>query len=78
LPEDHGIPAPASIHEPEFAASAQAVDGEKHLVPCQIGAVMRDLIEVTGPGVLHEVDHLIFHGGMLRHAPPLGGREGSF
>jgi hypothetical protein len=65
LPEDHGVQAPASSDEYEFAPSAQAVDGEKHLVPRQIGAAPRDVFKVAGPGSVHEVKHLIFHGRMV-------------
>jgi hypothetical protein len=32
----------------------------------------RDLFEVARACVKHYVDHLIFHGSMLGHAPPLG------
>jgi hypothetical protein len=72
LPEDHGVQAPASSDEYEFAPSAQAVDGEKHLVPRQIGAAPRDVFKVAGPGSVHEVKHLIFHGRMVCHRPPFG------
>ena len=68
--EGHSISAPAPGHEYELAASAQAVDGEKHLVPRQVGALPRDLFEVAGMGSVHDVDHLIFYGRMLCHAPP--------
>jgi hypothetical protein len=70
VPEDPCIPAPASRHEHELAASAQAIDGEKHLVPCQIGAVTRHVFEVAGTGSEHVVDHLIFYDYMLCHPPP--------
>ena len=70
--EGHRIKASAPGHEQEFAVSAQVVDGEKHLVPRQIGALPRDLFEVAGMGSVHDVDHLIFHGRMLCHAPPIG------
>ena len=70
--EGHSISAPAPGHEHELAASAQTVDGEKHLVPRQIGALPRDLFEVARACVKHYVDHLIFHGCMLGHAPPFG------
>ena len=67
--EGHCISAPAPVYEHDLAASAQAVDGEKYLVPRKIGALTRDLFEVAGMGSVHDVDHLIFHGRMLRHAP---------
>jgi len=70
--EGHRIKAPAPGQEHQLAASAQVVDGEKHLVPRQISALMRDLFEVAGMSFVHDVDHLIFHGRMLCHAPPIG------
>jgi hypothetical protein len=70
--EGQCINAPAPGHEHDLAASAQAVDGQKHLVPRQIGALTRDLFEVTGMGSVHDVDYEIFHGRMLCHAPPFG------
>jgi hypothetical protein len=68
----HGIRAPAPGHEHELAASAQAVDSEKHLVPRQTGALPRDLFEVARAHVKHGVDHLSVHGCMLCHVPPFG------
>ena len=53
-----------------MAAPTQAVDGEKNLVPRQIGTVTGDLFEIAGTGSLDEVDHLILHGWMLCHASP--------
>jgi hypothetical protein len=70
--EGHSVKAPAPGHEHKFSASAQAVDGEKHLVPRKIGALMRDLFEVAGMRFVQDVDHLIFHGRVLCHAPPFG------
>jgi len=70
--EGHRIKAPAPGQEHQLAASAQVVDGEKHLVPRQIGALTHDLFEVAGMGSVQHVDHLIFHGRMLCHAPPIG------
>ena len=70
--EGHCIQAPALGHEHNLAASAHAVDGEKHLVPRQIGASARDLFKVTGTGSAHDVDDLNFHGCRLCHAPPFG------
>jgi hypothetical protein len=67
--EGHSISAQAPGQEHDLAASAQAVDGEKHLVPCKIGALTHDLFEVAGMGSVHDVDHLIFHGRILCHAP---------
>jgi hypothetical protein len=60
------------MHEHELTASAQAIDGEKHLVPRQIGALPHDLFKVARARVKHDVDHLIFYGRMLCHAPPIG------
>jgi hypothetical protein len=74
LREGHCIHAPAPGHEPDLAASAQAVDGEKHLVPRKTGALTRDLFEVAGMGSVQYVDHLSFYDRMLCHAPPLGNR----
>ena len=71
MQESHSISASAPGHEHDLAASAQAVDGEKYLVPRQIGALTRDLFEVAGIGFVQDVDHLIFHGRMLCHAPPI-------
>lgn len=73
--EGHGISAPARGYEHDLADSAQAVDGEKHLVPRNIGALTREVFEVAGMGSPYDVDHLIFHGRMLRHAPPFGERN---
>ena len=70
--EGHSISAPAPGHELELTVSAQTVDGEKHLVPRQIGALPRDLFEVARARVKHDVDHLSVHGRMLCHAPPFG------
>ena len=72
MQEGHCISAPAPGHEHDLPASAQAVDGEKHLVPRKIGALTRDLFEVARACVKHHVDHLIFRGRMLCHAPPFG------
>lgn len=68
--EGHGIETPAPGHEHELTASAQAVDGKKHLIPRQIGALTHDLFEVARVCEKHDVDHLIFYGRMLCHAPP--------
>ena len=70
--EGHSISAAVPGYEHDLAASAQAVDGEKHLVPRKIGACTRDLFEVAGISSVQHVDHLIFHGCMLCHAPPFG------
>ena len=70
--ESHRIHAPASGHEPNLAASAQPVDGEKYLVPRQTSALTYDLFEVTGMDSAHDVDDLIFYGRGLCHAPPIG------
>jgi hypothetical protein len=66
------ISAPAPGHEHDLAVSAQAVDGEKHLVPRKIGALTRGLFKIADMGSVQYVDHLIFHGRMLCHAPPFG------
>jgi hypothetical protein len=73
--EGHSISAPAPGHEHDLAAPAQAVDGEKHLVPRKIGALARDVFEVARACVKHYVDHLIFCGDLLRHAPPFEERN---
>ena len=70
--EGHCIKAPAPGHEQELAAAAHTVDGEKHLVPRQVGALTRDLFKVTGACSVHDVDYLNFHGCRLCHAPPFG------
>jgi hypothetical protein len=70
--EGHSISAPALGQEHELAPSTQTVDGEKHLIPRQIVALPRDLFEVAGRGSMQHVDHLIFHGCVLCHAPPIG------
>ena len=70
--EGHSISAPAPGHEQDLAPSAQPVDGEKHLVPRKIGALPRDFLQVAGMGSVEHVDHLIFHGRKLCHAPPTG------
>jgi hypothetical protein len=70
--EGHSISAPAPGQEHDLAASAQAVDGEKHLVPRKIGALTHDLFEVARAYMKHHVDHLIIRGDFLRHVPPLG------
>jgi len=70
--EGHSISALAPGHEHDLAASAHAVDGEKHFVPRNIGACTRDLFEVAGMVSVQHGDHLIFHGRMLCHAPYFG------
>lgn len=75
LREGYCIHTTASGHEPDLAASAQTVDGEKHLVPREVGAVTRDLFEVAGLGTVEKVDHLIFCGEFLRHVPPFEERN---
>ena len=71
--EGQCINAPAPGHEhDDLAVSAQAVDGEKHLVPRKLSGCTRDIFEVAGMGSVQHVDHLIFHGRMLCHAPPFG------
>ena len=73
--EGQGISAPASGHEHDSATSAQAVDGEKHLLPRKIGALTRDPFEIAGTGSVHDVDHVIFRGDLLRHVPPFEERN---
>jgi hypothetical protein len=63
------------VHEHDFAASAQTVDGEKHLIPREIGTFTRDVFEVAGADPAHDVDHLIFHNRMLCHATTFGERH---
>jgi hypothetical protein len=66
--EDHIIGASALVHEHNLAASAQTVDGEKHLIPREIGTLTRDIFEVAAVDPAHDVDHLIFLNRMLCHA----------
>jgi hypothetical protein len=68
--EGQGISPPAPGHEHDPATSAQAVDGEKHLVPRKIGALTHDLFEVARACMKHHVDHLIIRSDFLRHVPP--------
>ena len=68
--EGYGIKAPAPGHEQDLPASAQAVDGEKQLVPRQIGTFLRELFEVARARMKHDVDYLILYSRMLCHAPP--------
>ena len=70
--DGQGISAPVPRHEHELTASAQSLDGEKHMVPRQIGTLPHDLYKVSRARVKHDVDHLCFHGCMLWHVPPLG------
>lgn len=72
LREGHNISAPPPGNEHNLTASAQAVDGKKHLVPRKISALTRHLFEVATVGSVHEVDYNIFYGSMLCHAPPFG------
>ena len=67
--EGQRIYASAPGHEHDFAVSAQAVDGKKHLVPGKIGAATHDLLEVARASVKQDIDHLIFSGNLLHHAP---------
>ena len=67
--------APAPGHEHDLSASAQTVDGEKHLVPRKISALPRDLFEVARARAKHDVDHLIFRSDLLRHVPPVEKRN---
>ena len=73
--EGDSINATAPGHEHELAASAQTVDGEKHLVPRKTGALTHDLFEVARARLKHYVDYLIFHDRMLRHVPPFEERN---
>ena len=70
--EGHHIRATARAHEHDFAASGQAIDGEKHLVPRQIRALTGYLFEVEAMGSVYDVEYLSFRGRLLCHAPPLG------
>ena len=73
--ESYCINAPAPGQEHDLAASAQAVDSEKHLVPRQVGTLTHDLFKVTGLNFMYDVDHLIFCGDLLRHVPPVEERN---
>ena len=75
MQERQGITAPLRGHEPDLPRSAQTVNHEKDLVPRKFGALPRDLFEVAGRGSAQDVDHLIFHGALLRHLPPLEERN---
>ena len=75
MQEGHGIRASATGHEHDLAASAQTVDGEKHLVPREVGAATRDVFEIAGRGSVQDVDHLIFCGDLLRHVSRLDERN---
>jgi hypothetical protein len=70
--ESQGVTAPFRGHEPELARSAQMVNHEKDLVPREVGALAHDVFEVARACMDHHVDHLIFRGRMLCHAPPVG------
>jgi hypothetical protein len=69
--ESHPRRASASRHEPDLAASAQAIDGEKYLVPGQIGALPYPLLKVAHARVMQNVTPLIFDGDRVCHLPPL-------
>ena len=73
--EGDSISATAPGHEHELAASAQTVDGEKHLIPRKVGALTRDLFQVAEFGAAQHVDYLILHDRMLRHVPPFEERN---
>ena len=75
MQESQGITAPLRGHEPDLARSAQMVNHEKHLVPCEVGAATRNVFEVAGRGSVQDVDHLIFRGDLLRHVPPVEERN---
>jgi hypothetical protein len=64
------IHAPTSKPEHDLAASAQAVGGEKHLVPCKSRPLPRDLFEFADIDFMQDVDHLIFRSHMLCHVRP--------
>jgi hypothetical protein len=73
--ESQGITAPLCGHEPDLACSAQMVNHEKDLVPCEAGALAPSFIDVARACVKHYVDHLIFRGDLLRHVPPFEERN---
>ena len=73
--ESQGITASLRGHEHDLTGSAQAVDGEKDLVPRKIRALTHDVFEVAGMGSVQDVDHLIFRGDLLRHVPPFDERN---
>jgi hypothetical protein len=66
-----GIGATTLGHEQDLAASAQMVDGEKHLVPRESGATPGDLVEVASLSVRQDIDYLIICGDVLRHGLPV-------
>ena len=70
--EGHCIHTPAPGHEPDLAASAQSVDGEKYLVPCQTGALTYDFFEVRHMDSAYDLDYLIFYGRVLCMRHQLG------
>jgi hypothetical protein len=72
LRKGHGIGAPACGRQGDFAASTQAVDSEKDLVPRQVSASACDVFKVAGLDFSEEIDHMILDDRMLCHAPPLG------
>ena len=73
--EGQGISAQATGHEHDSATSAQMVNHEKDLVPREVGAAPRDVLDVARTCVKHDVDHLIFRGDLLRHVPPFEERN---
>ena len=73
--ESQGITAPLRGYESELARSAQMVNREKDLVPCEVGAAPHQVFDVARRYRPHYVDHLIFRGDLLRHVPPFEGRN---
>lgn len=73
--ESQGTTAPHCGHEPDLPRSAQMVNHEKDLVPCEVGTVTRHAFEVAGLYMKRHVDHVIFRGHLLRHGPPFEERN---
>jgi len=67
--------APASRHEPDLGAAAQPVDGEKYLLPREIGGLAPDFFKVTDIGFSHNAGYEIFYGRLLCHALPARDRN---
>ena len=75
LQESQGITALHCGHEPDLPRSAQMVNHEKDLVPCEVGALARYFFKVARWYRPHHVDHLIFRSNLWRHVPPFEERN---
>ena len=73
--ESQGITTPLRGHQPDLARSAQMVNREKDLVPREVGAATHHLFKIAPRYRPHHVDHLIFHGDLLRHVSPVEERN---